>query len=139
MILTVIYVVAVGSVAGLPVILDICLAYRSTNKTRNLVVEKASANGLNLKELQELVKKISKSPPGISGLSRATMALTVLMVLGVAMIHILVKGSPKENSQIVNNVLSMLAGLLAAITGFYFGGRPTEKATEETRKGPAGT
>jgi hypothetical protein len=34
-------------------------------------------------------------------------------------------------NQIINNVLGMLSGLLAAITGFYFGGKAAKK---ENRK-----
>jgi hypothetical protein len=62
------------------------------------------------------------------------MALTVILILGVAVFHILVKGAPGDDSQIINNILSMLAGLLAAITGFYFGGRAVEKKEEEEKK-----
>jgi hypothetical protein len=67
----------------------------------------------------------------VKGLARATMALTVIVVLGIAIFHILAKGAPGENSQIINNVLGMLSGLLAAITGFYFGGKAAEKKTTE--------
>jgi hypothetical protein len=137
MIEIIIYVLAVALIAFLPWILDILLAYYSKNKTWKFLADKASVNGLNLKELQELAKEISKPPPGISGLSRASMALTVIMVLAVAMVHILVVGCGTNDSQVVNNILSMLSGLLAAITGFYFGGRSTEKATEQERKGSA--
>jgi hypothetical protein len=126
-----IYVFVLALVAGFPMILDICLAYGSRNKTRNLLIKKASLDGLQLKELQEFMKESAKPPPGIPGLARAVMALTVIVILGVAVIHILVEGSPKDDSQIIDNILSMLAGLLAAITGFYFGGKTAEKATEQ--------
>ncbi len=104
-----IYVLVVALFAGIPMILDICLAYRS-------------------------VKESGKAPRGIPGLARATMALTVIVILGIAVFHILVKGAPGDNSQIVNNILSMLAGLLAAITGFYFGGKAGEKKVEEAEE-----
>ena len=125
------YVVVLALVAGFPMVLDICLAYWSINKTRNLLIEKASLDKLKLEELQEFIKGIGKAPPGIPGLARATMALTVIVILGIAVIHILVEGSPEGDSQIINNILSMLAGLLAAITGFYFGGKAAGKQTEE--------
>ena len=131
----IIYVVVLAVVAGLPMLLDICLAYRSRNKTRNLLVEKASLDKLELKELQEFIKEIGEAPPGIPGLARAVMALTVIVVLGIAVIHMLVEGPQGNNSQIINNILSMLAGLLAAITGFYFGGKTAEKKKEEGKKG----
>jgi len=112
-------------------ILDICLAYWSLNKTRKLLIDKASLDRLELKELQEFVKEIRNAPPGIPGLARATMALTVIVIMGVAVFHVLVKRPPGVNPQIINNILSMLAGLLAAITGFYFGGKRVEKKMEE--------
>ncbi len=130
-----IYVLVVALFASLPEILDICLAYRSQNKTRNLLIEKliekASLDKLELNELKEFIKESGKAPRGIPGLTRGTMALTVILVLGVAVFHILVKGAPGDDSQIINNVLSMLAGLLAAIAGFYFGGKAAEKKKGE--------
>lgn len=126
-----IYVVVVVLFAGLPMILDICLAYWSLNRTRKLLIDKASLDGFQLKELQEFIKEVRNAPPGIPGLARATMALTVIVIMGVAVFHVLVKGAPGANSQIINNILSMLAGLLAAITGFYFGGKTVEKKMKE--------
>lgn len=111
----------------------------SVNKTQkhliDKLIDKASLDKLDLKELKEFTKQIGKAPPGIPGLARATMALTVIVILGVAVFHVLVIGvsgdiSQNINSQIVNNILSMLAGLLAAITGFYFGSRTAEKKEE---------
>ena len=127
-----IYVASIVLIAGFPWVLDICLAYRSRSKTRKLLENRAVTDKLDAAALQEFIKEISKAPPGITGLSRASIALTVIIVLGIAMVHILVKECPATNdSQIVNNVLSMLAGLLAAITGFYFGGKAAEKKEEE--------
>jgi hypothetical protein len=126
-----IYVAVLAVFAILPMILDILLAYLSQNKTRNLLIEKASHNNLTLSELKELLKESGKAPPGIPGLARTMMALTVIVILGIAVFHVLVNGSSGGDSQIINNILSMLAGLLAAITGFYFGGKTAEKKTEE--------
>jgi len=122
-----IYVLVVALFATIPEILDIFLAYRSQNKMRIILIEKASLDKLTLNELKEFVKESGKAPPGIPGLSRAIIALTVILILGIAVFHLLL-------SQIVNNVLSMLAGLLAAITGFYFGGRAVEKKEEPEEK-----
>ena len=127
------YVSVLALVALLPMVLDIFMAYRSRDKTRNLLVEKAAADKLQLSELKELLKEVGISPPGIPGLARATMALTVIVVLGIAVVHILVGSSSDKDSQIVNNILSMLAGLLSAITGFYFGGKSEkEKASAKS-------
>jgi len=130
----IIYIILLFIFAALPIILDILLAYRSQNRTRNLLIEKASLDKLEMDELREIIKESGKAPPGIPGLARATMALTVIIILGIAVFHILVKGAVGDNSQIISNILSMLAGLLAAITGFYFGGKTPEKKTEEEKK-----
>jgi len=126
------YVLILALFASVPIIIDIVFAYVSANKTKNLLIEKASLDKLELDELKEFIKDSGKTPPGIPGLARSTMALTVIIILGMAVFHILVNGIHGEtdkavNSQIINNVLSMLAGLLAAITGFYFGGKTVEK------------
>ncbi len=116
--------------ALIPELLDIILAYYSQNKTRRLLIEnlieKASHDELTLDELREFITESGKAPPGIPGLTRGLIALTVILILGISTLHILTKGAPPSDSQIISNILSMLAGLLAAITGFYFGGRAAE-------------
>lgn len=128
---TLVFVVIVALFASIPILLDICLAYWAMNDMRKRMLEKASLNGLNIKELREFVEESAKAPPGIPGLARATMALTVLVVLGVALLEMIAEKPPSANSQVVNNVLSMLSGLLAAITGFYFGGRSAQQAAQQ--------
>jgi hypothetical protein len=139
--LILIYIVVVAIFASFPLILDICMAYWSRHKTLELLINKAAKDEFKLSELKELVKQSAEPPPGIPGLARSMMALTVIVVLGIAVFRILTVGmagdaSQNINSQIINNVLSMLAGLLAAITGFYFGGRAVEsgKAAEKEKR-----
>ncbi len=131
-----VYVVIVALFISVPWIIDILMAYRSQNKTRKLLLDKivdnTSKDGLSLDELKELLKESNKAPGGMQGLSRASMALSVILILGIAVFQLLTKANPTAgDSQIVGNILSMLGGLLAAITGFYFGGRTAEKAAEE--------
>lgn len=125
-----IYVMGITLFALIPEVLDITLAYRSQDKTREILlkklIDKASHDKLTLAELREFINESGKSPPGISSLTRGVIALTVILILGIATLHILVAGTKGNDSQIIGNILSMLAGLLAAITGFYFGGRAAE-------------
>jgi hypothetical protein len=125
-----VYVLTLVLFAGIPFVLDICLSYLSSllskKQTLNLLIDKASADKLDLEELKEFMKEIGKPPPGITGLARDMMALTVIVILGIALFHILVNNADKDNL-IINNILSMLSGLLAAITGFYFGGKKSEE------------
>jgi hypothetical protein len=129
--LILIYVLILALFAILPTVLDICLAYWSLYRTRRLLIDKASVDKLTLGELRALAKEIGKAPPGIPALTRGSIALTVVVALGIAVFHLLVKSDVGDNSQIIGNVLSMLGGLLAAITGFYFGGKAAEKKAEE--------
>ncbi|RJS79391.1 hypothetical protein CW713_08460 [Methanophagales archaeon] len=71
---------------------------------------------------------------GISGFRRAIIALTVILILGIAVFHLLANNTDTNSRAVVNNILSMLAGLVAAIAGFYFGGRFTEKRAEEAER-----
>jgi cobalamin synthase len=71
---------------------------------------------------------------GISGFRRAIIALTVILILGIAIFHLLDNYEDAASRAVVNNLLSMLAGLVAAIAGFYFGGRFTEKRTDEIER-----
>ena len=131
----IIYISVLALVSSVPMLLDICLAYSSRNKARSVLIEKATVDGLQPKERQEFITEIGKPPPGIPGLARAVMALTVIVILGVAVVHVLVNGVREEGGEIIENVLSMLAGLLAAITGFYFGGRTAQ--TSAGHQGPS--
>ncbi|MFP3976211.1 MAG: hypothetical protein ACLFVK_08340 [Dehalococcoidia bacterium] len=74
-----------------------------------------------------------EEPKGISGFRRAIIALTVIIILGIAVFHLLASGD-SGSEQVVSNILSMLAGLVAAIAGFYFGGRFGEKNAEQVEK-----
>src|SRR5688500_12421617 len=119
------YILAIILVAAIPMLLDMALAYWFANSTRRLLIAQAAQNGLTAQELRLVLTELSSSPPGIPGLARSTMALTVIVVLGIAIVHLLISpGTLGANApQIMNNVLTLLSGLLAAITGFYFGGR----------------
>jgi hypothetical protein len=136
----VIYALILAFFITIPTILDICKAYNSRKETWLLLINKASQNGLTKEELQALIQSTAAGPPGISGMSRALMALAVIIILGIAVFHLLGTCPIKDNTQIVNNVLSMLAATLASITGFYFGGRSAEerKKEEAKPKAPAG-
>jgi len=79
-------------------------------------------------------KKGGSELRGISGFRRAIIALTVILILGIAVFHLLVNDTDTNSRAVVNNILSMLAGLVSAIAGFYFGGRFTEKRAEEAER-----
>lgn len=121
---------------ALPTIIDIIMAYSSRKKTWTLLIEKASQDTLDKEELSALIKATAVGPPGISGMSRALMALAVIIILGIAVFHLLVNCQNTDALPIIDKVLSMLAATLASITGFYFGGRSVEEKKKEEPKEP---
>jgi len=63
---------------------------------------------------------------GISGFRRATIALTLtlILIIGITLFHLIAGGLVKEvPGEVVGNILSMLTGVVASIAGFYFGGK----------------
>jgi hypothetical protein len=71
---------------------------------------------------------------GISGFRRATIALTVILILGLSTFHLMNDTNGVASNETVKTVVNILAGLVAAIAGFYFGARPSEKRAEEAEK-----
>lgn len=76
-----------------------------------------------------LAFRTSEKPSGISGVTRGTIAVTIIVVLGIAMIQMMVVDPETYHEEQINNVLSVLAGLVAAVSGFYFGGKAAEQKT----------
>ncbi len=128
-----IYAVVLVAVASLPMILDLLLAYRAKHRMADLIhvmIQMIPQDDLVRREIPKFLHELEAPPAGVPGLARATMALSVVAVLGLATFHLLVFGTPAGDTQVINNVLSVLGGLLAAVAGFYFGGKAAEKKTE---------
>ena len=89
------YVVIIALVALLPIIIDLILSYWK------------GVEG------------------GTVGIARTTMTITIIVILGIAVLLILTESI---NSEVVSTVLGALTATLAAITGFYFGGKTAESA-----------
>ena len=122
-----IYALILALFIAIPTIIDVVMAYHSRNKNWQILLEKASLNGLDKDEFQGLITATSGGPPGIAGMSRSLMAFAVIIILGIAMFHLLTFCKDAESIKIISNVLSMLGATLASITGFYFGGRNAEE------------
>lgn len=127
--LIVIYLVAILSVPLSLLLSDLFKAYGFAKMTRASLIDKAAANDLSLDELNAMLSELQKAPPGIPGLTRGSLALTVLVILAVAIIHILVVRRGVVGTEI-NQVLTLLGGVLATIVGFYFGGRTAETGAQ---------
>ena len=81
----------------------------------------STADITQVSTLLNSVKDLVDEPTGIVGFTRGQIATTVIFILGVAVI--LIMFALKADPQIVNNIVSMLGATLAAVVGFYFGGK----------------
>ena len=108
----VIYVVILALVAVLPEVLDIWLSYRARKQVYNKLIEEASVDKLTFTELQEFLKIVGKPPSGIPGLTRGVIAMTVIVILGIAVFHVLIEGVPAEENQIINLLIFLLFSII---------------------------
>ena len=67
-------------------------------------------------------------PVGVQGIARATMAFSVIAVIGFALAYILVTKPFGSDKTVVQNVVVALTTTLAAITAFYFGSKQATDA-----------
>lgn len=85
------------------------------------------------------IQETMKQPvSGVTGSTRGIIAFAIIFTVGIA--TMLIMFAQGGDSQIVNNVISMLAATLATIVGFYFGGRTVQEtaaaASEQKAKAP---
>ena len=118
-------------------IYDIHMSY----KERTGVLKQLQPKATN-EEIKALLKDMDQGPTGLVGLTRGLIALTLILVLGIAAFH-LILFAPKV-PDIAEKLLTLLAGTLTAITGFYFGSRAATEAktaatsqAQSTAQGPA--
>ncbi|MDI9617150.1 MAG: hypothetical protein QFX31_07295 [Methanothrix sp.] len=122
--------------ASLPILWNIKGFYDHMRDVRNLLGEKLST-GCNQAELINLVKDaLTIQSSGMQGVARATMALTLSVILGAAIFLLILNPSAQENSML-KDILLALTGAISSIIGFYFGGRATQST--EQQKGGGGS
>jgi IPT/TIG domain-containing protein len=133
--LVVFYAVAILAFPFLLMFVDLWKAYRFAHSTRTLIIGRAAADGLTSEELRLLLTELSQSPPGIPGLARNSIAFMLMMILGVAIVHILAvdPGGLKEIPASIDRILVLLTGLLTSVVSFYFGTRAAETAQQGAR------
>lgn len=109
--------------------LDAWLAYSSAQKARTQLSNIAGT--LDIDKFKILAADINTPPPGIPGLSRTLIAFVLLVIIGVSLLYIAITGRP-DTPKIVEQILTLLAGALTSITGFYFGTRAAEGAQSDS-------
>src|SRR5438445_4837221 len=125
-----VYVLLIVSLPWAATIIDISKGYRDQRaKWRDLLTKLPS--NINLDQLRPLLAELDQGPPGTSGLTRGAVALTLLLILGIALFHIVIFVPNSLN--LVEKILTLLTGAFTSITGFYFGSRAV---TQDTKSQP---
>lgn len=126
----ILYVVIIAILPLGATLYDTRKSYEERQKVLDIVPHDAS-----IAEIQDLLKDMDRGPTGFTGLTRGIVALTLLLILAIAIFHLIV--FQPMVSETANDLLMLVAGTLTAITGFYFG---TKAATEAAQKAaPTGT
>ena len=76
---------------------------------------------------------MDQGPTGFIGLTRGIIAITLILILAIAIFHLVV--FEPTNLHFAEQLLTLLAGAVTAITGFYFGVKATTAATPSTKSG----
>jgi hypothetical protein len=138
----------IGIVAGAVALLWFSLLFfdvRSTNKWRqkdqrellDKMIDGAreKGGGLSVEEVRQLVSAMDRPPRGTSGLTQSLLALTIVTLVGVAMVATLVSTGGDWIDQ-RKTIITSLLSITATITGFYFGARTAQTSNEQATKPP---
>lgn len=116
---------------------DIMKAYEFAHETRRDLIAKFSADKLTLDQLKVWIAEFDTSPPGIPGLARATLALTLLLLIGLIIIYF-VFVCKTDITGGVEKLLTALTTAFASVVAFYFGTRAAQGA-QDGASSPSGT
>jgi len=91
---------------------------------------RAAATPEQISQMYERIVTLAKTDT--TPLARTTIAIFALIILAVSIFRLIVANPTIDVDPIVSNLLSVLAGLLSAVVGFYFGARTAEKSEGKT-------
>jgi len=114
---------------------DIRKTYKERSSERKIVLEKAVA--CSEPDMDAIMKILNQGPAGLTGLTRGIIAISLILVLVVAVLHIIVFQTGDGGfPPVAEKLLLMLAGALASVTGFYFGSRGTNPQNPSEKTNP---
>ncbi|MCX6673803.1 MAG: hypothetical protein NTY37_08510 [Methanothrix sp.] len=129
--------------AAIPLLLNMHLAHKHLERTDAVLgvfLEKHHEDLGDDTALQIIKEYINAEPGGAPGTTRGTMALAIILIVGICLFFLMVYPSDfSSNNQIVKDVILTLTGALTSIVGFYFGGKgstelkPTELKPSEPK------
>jgi len=96
-------------------------------------IQESSFSESTKKELIEKIIDIAQEPRGVVGTTRRTLAVTILLVIGITVFMIVLIS---DNTDLINTSLASLTSVFATVIGFYFG---SAQAKDIMNLNPAGS
>lgn len=127
------YVIIIAVIAFLPHLMDVILTYTAKMRLRKILLDPLIKEKFTAEEYKKIVDEANSPPKGIAGLSRGTMAILAIAIMGIALFHLLITRQEADSSTI-NTIIAMLGSLIAVIVGFYFGGKTAGEAAQAAKK-----
>lgn len=85
-------------------------------------------------EIRQMFKDIASGPPGLTGLTRGLVALTLLLTLAFVAIHMVV--FQPAIPELADKLIMLLAGTLTSVIGFYFGSKAASEGAAKPQTPP---
>ncbi len=114
-----------------PVFLD---SYWANETTTQLITSIKDLNSSQFSEQtkKELLEKIitgAQEPNGMRGVTRRTLAFTILLVIGLTVFMIVLISA---DDQLISTALTALTSVFATVIGFYFGGAQAKDSAKDS-------
>jgi hypothetical protein len=103
-------------------------AYSWARDTRDALLKRLEGSTLTPERIAQLADAFQ--PVGLSGTSRSMFTYGLLIVLGVAVFHLLAFDNDPHALNYADKIITVLAGALSSVIGFYFGSRATREGAE---------
>jgi len=133
---------AVALLWFIPTLIDLGRAnqWRSKDQSKLLeqMVKAADNKGLSVDDLRQIASAMNTPPRGMQGLTQALIGLTIITLVGVAMVATLVS-TAGDSSDLRKTIITALLSVLATIAGFYFGARTAQISSEQATHPPSAT
>jgi hypothetical protein len=117
--------------ASIPILLNMYWSYKYLEKGQALLkemIDNSKGSPLDKDLIQTISGSLNAQPIGIQGVGRSTMALTLVVVVGIGVFYVTLYPIDSEKSPLIKDLMLTLAGAISSIVGFYFGGRAGQES-----------
>jgi hypothetical protein len=88
---------------------------------RKIALEKLAKGTVGSEELKNFYRLLEQGPPGLTGLTRGLLSVSLILLVGMSVFYIIVY--TPDVPELGERLLILIAGTLTSVIGFYFGSR----------------